>query len=143
MPNFDKPDLVFYSSTNSGSIGATLSVTNTVGMVLKGVTQYLYASPDLSGDYIGQRITEDLTYTDPNGLSLGERVVSFYFNYGTMEGDLSILSVRNVGYSSDPVININRIVNGGGDFTFSEGNIVRIFLSNQNIYQYSVFFTNT
>ena len=131
MPNFDKsPDLIFYSSTNGESISAVLNVPNDVGMVNTGVTQQLFSNPELTGDPIGQRITNDLTYTSPTGASLGERLVSFYFKYDNMEGELSILSVRTVAYSSDPAININRIVNGGGDFTFSEGNIVRIFLPN-------------
>lgn len=143
LPDFNKkPDLTFFSSTNSGSISAVLNVPNNVGMVNRGVTQYLYGTNDLTGVPVGQRITNDLTYTAPDGTSIGERFVSFYFKYEQMEGYLTILSVRDVEYGSDPYININRIVSGGGDFTFSQGNIVRLYYPNTNNYQYAVYFTN-
>ena len=144
LPDFSKPaDLTFFSSTNTGSISAVLIVPNDVGLVNTGVTQPLYASIELTGNPIGQRITNDLGYTSSDGTkSYSERLVSFYFKDGNMQGDLSIISVRDVGFTSDPYVSINRIINGGGDFTFSQGYVIRLYYPIEEIYQFSVYFTN-
>ena len=144
IPDFSKaPDAIFYSPADNSQIDTVLSVPNDTYLTERGVVEKLYATADLNSDeVIGQRLLLDLAYEPTSGTAFAERLLSFQLKNKAdkLDGDLTIVITRDYDFSGDPKISINRIINGSGDFTFSQGWVVRVFANpEQTVYQFSVY----
>ena len=147
LPDFNSPDLVFYSPANSTTDPTRLNIPNTTNILETSDTEYLYSTPDLDeSNIIGKRILNNLAATNDSDplQSVGQRLSSFIF-YGppatkiTAGSSFSILTGQSTSYGEEAKTTIVRVICGTVDFTFVNGYSLRETITT-SAFKYSIFF---